>query len=297
MKASVAAFWTVNCIHLVCTAWCLSRSVGWNTVSIKTDRELNSFWELLFDSGLALRSSTFLIYSPQPQRPMWSLLIHTHFLATFSPRKKQFGPCWRKNHIQLCGFADFRPTRPLKVRNLSNSGFLCTLQSSCSTCGSSSVSFSKVCLFQPEKRGLVSPCGAEASEGWFLQWSVMWWLASVLSKWRNFIWTLSTPNTICFAGSKKQVPPVNFTKFYPDTYFPPFTRLRQTKNQSVTNTSNGADCSDERFKRHSFSPVTLSEASGCKHVCPPAVKLQKTSKASEVQPKFGSTQKRPGRKK
>lgn len=43
-----------------------------------------------------------------------------------------------------------------------------------------------------------------------------------------------------------------------------------------------------------FSPFTLSEASGCKQVCPPAVKLQKALKASEVQPKFGSTQKRPG---
>lgn len=43
---------------------------------------------------------------------------------------------------------------------------------------------------------------------------------------------------------------------------------------------------------HHFN-VTLLEATGCKQVCPPAVKLQKTLKASEVQPKFGSTQNQP----
>lgn len=41
--------------------------------------------------------------------------------------------------------------------------------------------------------------------------------------------------------------------------------------------------------------VTLLEATGCKQVCPPAVKLQKTLKASEVQPKFGSIQNQPER--
>lgn len=39
--------------------------------------------------------------------------------------------------------------------------------------------------------------------------------------------------------------------------------------------------------------VTLLEATGCKQVCPPAVKLQKTLKASEVQPQFGSIQNQP----
>lgn len=43
---------------------------------------------------------------------------------------------------------------------------------------------------------------------------------------------------------------------------------------------------------HHFN-VTLLEATGCKQVCPPAVNLQKTLKASEVQPKFGSTQNQP----
>lgn len=39
--------------------------------------------------------------------------------------------------------------------------------------------------------------------------------------------------------------------------------------------------------------LTLSVATGCKQVWPPAVKLQKTLKASEVQPKFGSIQNQP----
>lgn len=41
------------------------------------------------------------------------------------------------------------------------------------------------------------------------------------------------------------------------------------------------------------SLVTLLVATGCKQVCPPAVKLQKTMNASEVQPKFGSIQNQP----
>lgn len=128
-----------------------------------------------------------------------------HQLSCLSLRKKQFGPNWCKT-TSSCAVCWFQTdvtceNRWNEARNLSNSRFICTLQSSCSTCGSSSVSFSNVCLFQPEKRGLVSSCGVELvelkpSEGSFLQWSVMWWLASVLSKWRNFIWTLSTPNTI-----------------------------------------------------------------------------------------------------
>lgn len=43
------------------------------------------------------------------------------------------------------------------------------------------------------------------------------------------------------------------------------------------------------------SVVTLLVATGCKQVCPPAVKLQKTLNASEVQPKFGSIQNQPER--
>lgn len=134
---------------------------------------------------------------------------------------------------------------------------MCTLQSSCSMCGSSSVSFSKVCLFQPEKRGLVSSCGAELaelkpSEGSFLQWSVTWWLASVLSKCRNFIWTLSTLNTICFAQSQKQVSSVNIKKFYLDTFLPVH-KVVTDENQSVTNPSNDADCFDDGFHTTLFS--------------------------------------------
>lgn len=80
-----------------------------------------------------------------------------------------------------------------------------TLHSSCSTCGSSSVSFSNICLFQPRNRSLVfSLCPLELKlsavlEGWELrQWNVMLWLASLLSKWRNFICTFPMSNTICW---------------------------------------------------------------------------------------------------
>lgn len=43
------------------------------------------------------------------------------------------------------------------------------------------------------------------------------------------------------------------------------------------------------------SLFTLFVATGCKQVCPPAVKLQKTMNASEVQPRFGSIQNQPER--
>lgn len=93
------------------------------------------------------------------------------------------------------------------------SAWLVTLQSSCSTCGSSTVSFSNICLFQPRKRSVVFSCGADPVEltlsrgswgGSFRQWSRMLWLASVLSKWRNFIWTFPTPNTICVVKEQKR---------------------------------------------------------------------------------------------
>lgn len=93
------------------------------------------------------------------------------------------------------------------------SAWLVTLQSSCSTCGSSNVSFSNICLFQPRKRSVVFSCGADPVEltlsggswgGSCRQWSRMLWLASVLSKWRNFIWTFPTPNTICVVKEQKR---------------------------------------------------------------------------------------------
>lgn len=90
-----------------------------------------------------------------------------------------------------------------------------TLHSSSSTCGSSSVSFSNICLFQPRNRNLVfsfgrGPAGGPAGlrpsavllEGSGRQRSVMLWLASLLSKWRNFICTFPAANTIC--GDKSQ---------------------------------------------------------------------------------------------
>lgn len=81
-----------------------------------------------------------------------------------------------------------------------------TLHSSCSTCGSSSVFFSNICLFQPWNRSLMFSLGAGPVElklsaapygRSFRQRSVMLWMASALSRWRNFIWTCPTPNTIC----------------------------------------------------------------------------------------------------
>lgn len=93
------------------------------------------------------------------------------------------------------------------------SAWLVTMQSSCSTCGSSSVSLSNICLFQPRKWSVVFSCGAAPLEpalsggsrgGSFRQRSRMLWLASVLSRWRNFIWTFPTPNTICVVKEHKQ---------------------------------------------------------------------------------------------
>lgn len=83
-----------------------------------------------------------------------------------------------------------------------------TLHSSCSTCGSSGVPFSNVCLFQPWKRILLfSLCvvPTKLRAALFRQWSVMLWLASLLSKWRNFIWTFPTSKTICWEGKHRFV--------------------------------------------------------------------------------------------
>lgn len=261
------------------------------------------------------------------------------------------------------------------------SAWLVTLQSSCSTCGSSSVSFSNICLFQPRKWSVVFSCGAAPVElmlfgGWwggsFRQWSTMLWLASVLSKWRNFIWTFPTPNTICIVKEQKLSCDQNHMRTLTDvnvrtqfiwavfflqlvldslnclvtsrSHYKEFPQLRLMENLSVrfqlenafispvSRTSNKNKCifhfsaggwtstKTSLFQNIVLEPwyspgirlcplrippkvystlvdprslVTLLVATGCKQVWPPAVKLQKTMNASEVQPKFGSIQNQP----
>lgn len=70
------------------------------------------------------------------------------------------------------------------------------LQSSESTLGSRREFSSKIWPFHPLKPRV----GAElvwalGHAGVFRQWMVMTWVASELSKWRKFIWTLPTPNS------------------------------------------------------------------------------------------------------